>query len=308
MTSQPLSDEAEHLAVQQVLPWYGAGALCATEQAMVVRHLDTCAACRADVTLQRQVRLAEPALPAGLDVEAALARLMPQLDHVAQDGAPSSDALRGAGPAGMPVLPVDDGVAGAWIAADYVSANAANNAANKTANKTATNAAKNVATNVATNAGSSVASNAASNVAARSGAAATPWRGWRRRLLDAFGGGGWRNWALAAQGVVIAGLGVLLWPVVGGQSADERATPVYRALGSGAVAAPDVVVMFQPEARLADVQRVLQASGARIVDGPTVTGAYLVDVEAARMPQLLAVLRADPAVRLAEPLGARAAP
>lgn len=264
MTSQPLSDEAEHLAVQQVLPWYGAGALCATEQAMVVRHLDTCAACRADVTLQRQVRLAEPALPAGLDVEAALARLMPQLDHVAQDGAPSSNALRGA----------------------------------------ATNAAKNVATDAA----SRVASNAASNVASGSGAAATPWHGWRRRLLDAFGGGGWRNWALAAQGVVIAGLGVLLWPAVGGQSADERATPVYRALGSGAVAAPDVVVMFQPEARLADVQRVLQASGARIVDGPTVTGAYLVDVEAARIPQLLVVLRADPAVRLAEPLGARAVP
>lgn len=300
MTSQPLSDEAEHLAVQQVLPWYGAGTLCATEQAMVVRHLDTCAACRADVTLQRQVRLAEPALPVGLDVEAALARLMPRLDHVAQDGAPLADALRDAGGTGMPVAPVADDVAGAPIAADYVSANAANNAANKTA----TNAAKNVAPNAV----SSVASNAASNVAARSGAAATPWRGWRRRLLDAFGGGGWRHWALAAQGVVIAVLGVLLWPVVGGQSADDRATPVYRALGSGAVAAPDVVVMFQPEARLADVQRVLQASGARIVDGPTVTGAYLVDVDAARMPQLLAVLRADPAVRLAEPLGAGAAP
>lgn len=232
MTSQPLSDEAEHLAVQQVLPWYGAGALCATEQAMVARHLDTCAACRADVTLQRQVRLAEPALPAGLDVEAALARLMPRLDHVAPSGAaPVSGSRAGTG-------------------------------------------------------------------------AVSPWRGRLLRLLDALGGG-WRNWALAVQCLVIAGLGVALWSADGGQARD---TPVYRALGSGAVAAPDVVVMFQPEARLADVQRVLQASGARIVDGPTVTGAYLVDVEAARMPQLLAVLRTDPAVRLAEPLGARAAP
>lgn len=303
MKPQPLSDEAEHLAVQQVLPWYGAGALPATEQAMVARHLETCAACRADVAQQRQVSLAEPALPDGLDVEAALARLMPQLDKVAQDAAPLADARRGAASSGVPAVPDAAGaVAGARIdrAGDAPERTGARAAAAGAADA-ATNAAANVATNAAARAG--VAS--ATGARAESRPAATPWRGWLRRLLDSFDGGGWRNWALAAQCVVIAGLGVLLWPAVGGEDA---AAPAYRALGNGAVAAPDVVVMFQPDARLEHVQRVLQASGARIVDGPTVTGAYLVDVDAARMPQLLAALRADPAVRLAEPLGAGAAP
>jgi hypothetical protein len=285
MKPQPLSDEAEHLAVQQVLPWHVAGALSATEQAMVARHLETCAACRADLALQRQIRLAEPGLPDGLDAEAALARLMPQLDHVAQEPAPLAAALRGAAPAGVPGLPdAADGVAGGRTGP-----------AGDAPGRTGTRAA----------AAGTAAAAARSGARAESHPAATPWRGWLRRLVDTFDGGGWRNWALAAQCVVIAGLGVLLWPAVGGPDA---AAPAYRALGSGAVAAPDVVVMFQPDARLEPVQRVLQASGARIVDGPTVTGAYLVDVDAARMPQLLAALRADPAVRLAEPLGAGAAP
>lgn len=231
MNPQPLSNEQEHLAVQQLLPWYAAGTLSAGEHAMVGRHLETCAACRADVALERRVIAAEPALPDGLDAEAALARLMPRLDGAAQEAAPS--AMR----------------------SQAVSA-----------------------------------------------AAPLALRNWWRRVTDVFDGGGWRNWALAAQFAVIIGLGVSLAPA--GGSLD----PAYRALGSGAPAAPDVVVMFQPDARLEHVQQLLQASGGRIVDGPTVAGAYLVDVDTAHRAQLLAALRADPAVRLAEPLGAGAKP
>lgn len=256
MKPQSLPDEAEHLAVQQILPWHVAGTLSATEQAMVVRHLETCAACRADAALQRKVRLAEPGLPDGLDAEAALARLMPRLDPVVRQ----ADSPAGASRAEK----VEGGVAGPRSVPD-----------------------------------------SGAGGGRRPGPAEAPLRGWLRRLMETFDGGGWRNWALAAQLVVIAGLSVLLWPAGGGTDA---ANPAYRALGSGSAAAPDVVVMFQPDARADHVQRVLQACGARIVDGPTVTGAYLVDVEAARMPQLLAALRADPAVRLAEPLGAGAAP
>lgn len=262
MKAQPLADEAEHLAVQQILPWYAAGTLSATEQDRVVRHLDTCAACRADVAQQRHVMLAEPAPPDGLDAEAALARLMPRLDQAAQPAANSTvanltDKAEAVGSAaGMRIVP--DGAAAACTSGGM-----------------------------------------------RSGPTDALWRSMLRRLMETFDRGGWRNWALAAQLMVIAGLSVLLWPAGSGQDA---AYPQYRALGSGAVAAPDVVVMFQPDARFEQVQRVLQASGARIVDGPTVTGAYLVDVDAARMPQLLAALRADPAVRLAEPLGAGAVP
>nr|WP_155442154.1 zf-HC2 domain-containing protein [Pseudoduganella ginsengisoli] len=199
----------EHLAVQELLPWHVAGTLPATEQARVAQHLDSCAACRADVARERRLMSAEPPLPAGLDAEAALARLMPQLN----------------------------------------------------------------------------------------GAAQPPRHGVLHRIAAYFDAGGWRNWALAAQFAIIAGLGVTLWQAIGSNE------PSYRALGSGKAAAPDVVVMFQPDARFDQVQRVLQASGARIVDGPTVAGAYLIGVDAAHQPQLLAALRADPAVRLAEPLG-----
>lgn len=304
MKPQPLFDEAEHLAVQQVLPWHGTGTLSATEQAMVARHLATCAACRADVALQRQVTLAEPALPDGLDAEAALARLMPQLDGVAQDAAPLDYAMPGAALSGMP--PQIDAV----DSTDRSRAGAAGNAGTAPQD-TRIHAAAGVVEH-ARGAPEAVAG-ARAGAGAGSGSAAAPGSGWMRRLMDAldtFDGGGWRNWALAAQCAVIAGLGVLLWPADGGQDG------AYRALGSGTAAlpalapapAPDVVVMFQPDAQAGHMQRVLQASGARIVDGPTVTGAYLIDVDAARMPQLLATLRADPAVRLAEPLGAGAGP
>lgn len=202
--------------MQELLPWHVAGTLPAAEQARVAQHLESCAACRADVARERRLMAAEPPLPAGLDAEAALARLMPQLNGAAQEAPPRRDV--------------------------------------------------------------------------------------RRRIAGWLDTGGWRNWALAAQFAIIAGLGVSLW-----QAGGMGRAPAYRALGSGVAAAPEVVVMFRPDARFDHVQQVLQASGARIVDGPTVTGAYLVSVEMAHQPQLLAALRADPAVRLAEPLGAGAA-
>jgi hypothetical protein len=250
MKPQPSPHEQEHLAVQELLPWHVAGTLSAGEQAMVAQHLASCAACRADVALERHVLAAErepaPPLPAGLDPEAALARLMPRLDEVP----------------------------GAAHAAPAAPAVAATNAAH--------------------------AAPARGAPATASGAASLLRL--LQRAAGAFNGGGWRNWALAAQLAVIVGLGALLAPPGDGPD------PAYRALGSGTAATPDMVVMFQPDARLDHVQLLLQASGARIVDGPTVTGAYLIDVDAARMPQLLAALRADPGVRLAEPLGAGVRP
>ncbi|SFV00654.1 zf-HC2 domain-containing protein [Pseudoduganella namucuonensis] len=114
------------------------------------------------------------------------------------------------------------------------------------------------------------------------------------------GGGGWMPWALAGQGVLIAGLLVQLVP---------RDVQDYRALSSGAQpAAGQLVVMFNPDARVAEVQGMLQEHGARLVDGPTATGAYVLDVPAAGRSELVAALRASPAVRLAEPLDAGRAP
>jgi hypothetical protein len=56
------------------------------------------------------------------------------------------------------------------------------------------------------------------------------------------------------------------------------------------------------------VQEILLAQGARVVDGPTVTGAYVLEVPDANQAQTLSALKAYPVVQLAEPLTPRRAP
>lgn len=107
----------------------------------------------------------------------------------------------------------------------------------------------------------------------------------------------WMPWALAAQGCAIAALAVMV--IV---PATPRAD--YRVLGAeGQGAGASMVVAFRPGATLDDLQRLARTNGARIVDGPTVTGAFVLQVDAARQVQVSAAFRADPAVLLAEPLG-----
>ena len=65
-----------------------------------------------------------------------------------------------------------------------------------------------------------------------------------------------------------------------------------------------MLVVFKPDAGVQDVQRLLKTSGAQLVGGPTASGAWLLDVDAGRRSAVLAALRADPAVALAEALAA----
>jgi anti-sigma factor RsiW len=213
MKTQHPSADAGHRALQDLLPWYAAGSLREVEAARVQEHLRNCAACREDLAWQRKLLETEAPLPAGLDPERALARLMPRLDQApAVPASPMSPLVR---------LP---GLLLTWLR----------------------------------------------------------------------GHGGWQGWALAGQFAAICVLAVLALP--------RTEAPAYQALGSGQAVAPDVLVVFKPEARVQDVQRILQAEGAHIVGGPTVTGAYMLDVEAPRQARLLAALRADPSVELAESL------
>ncbi|MES2296565.1 MAG: zf-HC2 domain-containing protein [Pseudomonadota bacterium] len=115
------------------------------------------------------------------------------------------------------------------------------------------------------------------------------------RLFD--GAPGWTRWALAAQLVAIVGLsGALLRP---GDS--------YRLLGAQAAPA-NLVVMFQPAASEQQLRAILEQNGARVVDGPTVTNAWLLSVAPARRDAALAALRAHAQVQMAEPLTAERAP
>ena len=266
MKPQPSSHEQEHLAVQELLSWHAAGTLAPDERARVARHLETCAACRGDLAFERSLIAAEPAPPPGLDADAALARLLPRL----QPGLP-------------PRLEEEAGARHAMPGATAIpSAGPAQAAPRSEPGAVAADRAR-------------AAPRRSATLLER-----------LRTACEAFTGGGWRNWALAGQFAVIAGLAALLLP--GGP---ETQAPAYRALGSatdGGVETADVAVMFRPDARFDQVQPLLQASGARIVDGPTVTGAYLLNVDPAQAPRLLAALRAHPAVQLAEPLGAKARP
>ena len=84
--------------------------------------------------------------------------------------------------------------------------------------------------------------------------------------------------------------------------------PAYRVLGAGVAAGGNMVVVFQPTTSERELRHILQAQNARIVDGPTVTDAWLLSVPAERHAHILQALRANAAVKLAEPLDGGATP
>lgn len=122
------------------------------------------------------------------------------------------------------------------------------------------------------------------------------------RMRRALAAPGRLGWAIAAQfAVLAAGLGLAL-PLVRPHSAAPPPA-AYHALGAARpTPAGNVVVIFQPNARTADLTRALRASQARLVDGPTAANAYVLDVPMSQRTATLARLRADSAVSLAEPI------
>jgi hypothetical protein len=119
-------------------------------------------------------------------------------------------------------------------------------------------------------------------------------KGWRD--TPAVNGNWWR-WAVAAQMLVICGMAVLLL-----RPADTDSS--YRALGAQAAPAADAVITFDPATSEGEVRRILRASGARLVDGPTVTDAYLLSLPPADAAGALTRLRSEKAVTLVRPLNA----
>lgn len=103
----------------------------------------------------------------------------------------------------------------------------------------------------------------------------------------------WLGWALAAPSLMGLTL-VALAP-------HPRPAGPYHALGAApAPAAANIVVIFRPDAQERALRAVLEANGARLVDGPTAADAYLLHVPADRRAAALAGLRKDREVELAE--------
>ena len=120
-----------------------------------------------------------------------------------------------------------------------------------------------------------------------------------RAASDAWRPARWLPYALGLQGVFALALMVVI--AIGWHDAAQRGEP-FRALGSGAPAeAANALIVFRPDASEAQIRHALRASGARLVGGPTVTDAYLLQVAAPTGPAL-ALLRSAPAVARVESL------
>jgi hypothetical protein len=120
---------------------------------------------------------------------------------------------------------------------------------------------------------------------------------WRER--SAANDRSWKRAAIAAHCCVTAVLAVLLAGRHGSAGGEGGA---YHALGAGKPAAARMAVVFRPDTPERELRRIVRANGAHIVGGPTVTDAYLLDTDGAPA-SVLAGLRAEAAVTLAEPLG-----
>lgn len=107
--------------------------------------------------------------------------------------------------------------------------------------------------------------------------------------------------ALAQFGVIVVLAVLLAWP-----GDDDRAS--YHGLGAAPAAQRNLVVTFRPGTPEAELRRILQENGARVVDGPTEMDAYVLAVPAPQTARALQRLRAEPAVTLAQPLAGENAP
>jgi anti-sigma factor RsiW len=76
----------------------------------------------------------------------------------------------------------------------------------------------------------------------------------------------------------------------------------YRALAAAAETGATAVVRFRPEATEAQIRQGLKDSGARLVDGPTVSDAYVVRLPREHYAAALDKLRKAPGVALVEAL------
>jgi hypothetical protein len=114
---------------------------------------------------------------------------------------------------------------------------------------------------------------------------------WRRKVPAA--------WAVAGPLAAAAAMALLFINV----TPPQPVNPQYHALGAApVVGSANVVVLFESDSREKDIRAVLDAADARLVDGPTETGAYLLSVDGNKREQALKTLRDSNAIALAQPI------
>ncbi|HSZ53085.1 MAG TPA: zf-HC2 domain-containing protein [Caulobacteraceae bacterium] len=79
---------------------------------------------------------------------------------------------------------------------------------------------------------------------------------------------------------------------------------IYRTLGdTSATGLGEVVVVFDPACSTEQMRQALARAHARVIDGPTTTGAYVLRIPRGGRQAAITALRSSPDVRLAESLG-----
>jgi len=101
--------------------------------------------------------------------------------------------------------------------------------------------------------------------------------------------------AAAMPAVLLCGAVLLFRPAT--QQADYRTLGAPAARGSG-----NILVIFRPDTPERELRFTIERAGARLVDGPTAAGAYVLDVAWARRDAALADLRTRRSIMLAQPI------
>ena len=108
----------------------------------------------------------------------------------------------------------------------------------------------------------------------------------------------WLRTAQAAAVVGIAVIGLQFMPSVQRPDAD----PGFRTLSDApaATSGGNALVMFAPGIDSSEARSIMGATGARIIGGPSSTGAWQIDIDPARRDAVLSALRAKPQIAMAE--------
>lgn len=112
------------------------------------------------------------------------------------------------------------------------------------------------------------------------------------------------GWALAAQLVAATLILAMMLP-----ASRPTAEPAYHVLGSDPTAVSgNIIVLFKPDTTEGDMRAALVQTNARLVDGPTASGAYVLHVPEGNRPAVLERLRGISHILLAEPVDAGGKP
>jgi hypothetical protein len=113
------------------------------------------------------------------------------------------------------------------------------------------------------------------------------------------------RWGRVAQAAIAAAAAVTVVLFVAPAERDGD----YRLLGADTPATHgNAMVLFSPDTAERDLRAALEQAGARLVDGPTASGAYIVQIPEQDRAAALDGLRTSPQVMLAEPIDAPGRP